>query len=450
MAAGKKPSRPLTRENVVAAHERIKRYVHCTPVLTSQSLSKLASNPQDLAAFQASKHEISDSTSSDGHHTPAHPTIRLFFKCENQQRIGAFKARGAFHALSRLFSGQLEKGVITHSSGNHAQALALAARERNIKSYIVMPTISTPSKIAATQALGASVHFSGSTAPEREALVAKIQEETGAVLVPPYDDAEIVLGQGTAALEFEGQVKEMTAGSGSSGEGGGFDDGPVYGGVGSEGLDAVIAPCGGGGLLSGTATALANTGIKVFGAEPSFQGADDCRRGLLQGERIPHVSTLTIADGVRTPVGEIPWSVISDPQKVHGVFAVSEDEIKMAMRLLFERGKCVVEPSGALGLAVVLFNEEFRRMVEREAGPEGWNIGIILSGGNMTMEKIAELYAPAPASSQPLSNANGAASDTKPHQEDVKHNGAPSKHELKREVGVEGMNGEKVAEDVAG
>ena len=348
-----KPTRALTRENVAAAHDRIKRNVHDTPVLTSQTLSTIASTPQASAALVPTSYAGA---------APSHPRMRLFFKCENQQRIGAFKARGAFHALSRLYPSQLENGVITHSSGNHAQALALAAREKGITAHIVMPTISTPSKIAATQAQGAHVYFSGSTAPEREALVAEVQAKTGAVLVPPYDHADIMLGQGTAALEFEGQVKRMTAPDASV-DG---DDRRAYGGGGSEGLDAIITPCGGGGLLSGTAVAMQGTGVQVFGAEPSFQGADDCKRGLEQGKRIEKVSTLTIADGVRTPVGHIPWSIISDKTKVRGVYSVSEEQIKSAMRLVFERMKIVVEPSAAVPVAVALYDEDFRSLVERE------------------------------------------------------------------------------------
>lgn len=246
-----------------------------------------------------------------------------------------------------------------------------------------MPTISTASKIAATQGHGAEVIFSGSTSQEREAVVQDVIARTGAILVPPYDHPDIMLGQGTAALEFEQQVKDLVA------------DKPALSvrGDNTDALDAVITPCGGGGLLSGTATALGGTGIRVFGAEPSFEGADDARRGLKEGKRITAVKSLTIADGVRTPVGEIPWSVISDKSKVQGVFAVTEDQIKSAMRLLMERMKVFIEPTAALGLAVCLYNEEFRRLVEQEAGEKGWNVGIVLSGGNTTMEAIGKLFA---------------------------------------------------------
>ncbi|KAK8167788.1 pyridoxal-phosphate dependent enzyme-domain-containing protein [Phyllosticta citrichinensis] len=389
---------PLTRASVIAAHAAIAPFVHRTPIATSTTLSTFASTPQTPEELHGAEDGAEPAAPSS-----ATPHMRLFFKCENQQRVGAFKARGAFHALSRLSDEQVARGVVTHSSGNHAAALALAARTRGVPAYIVMPSISTPSKIAATRGYGATVRFSGSTAPEREAVVRDVVAETGAVLVPPYDHPDIILGQGTLALEFEAQVAERVAEDGKGGRG----------------LNAVIAPCGGGGMLSGVATALAGTGIRVFGAEPSFEGADDARRGLKAGRRIEAVKSLTIADGVRTPVGEIPWTVISDKTKVRDVFAVSEDEIKKALRLLMERMKVFVEPTAALGLAVALYNEEFRALVEREAGEEGWNVGIVLSGGNTTMEAIGKLFAAAPA-------------------------------EAARAGGVVGINGERKAENVAG
>ena len=265
------------------------------------------------------------------------------------------------------------------AQGNHAQALALAARTRGVKAYIVMPTNSAPSKIAATKGYGAEVIFSGPTSQEREDVVEDVIRKTGAVLVPPYDHPNIILGQGTMALEFETQVEDLL--SLELGE----NDG-------RQGLDAVITPCGGGGMLSGVATALAGAGIKVFGAEPSFQDADDVRRGLEQGKRITTVRSRTIADGLRTPVGILPWSVISDRWKVQGVYAVTEVQIKEALKLVIERMKMLVEPSAVVGLAVVLYNQEFRRLVEREAGSKGWNLGIVLSGGNTTLDAIAGLF----------------------------------------------------------
>jgi threonine dehydratase len=212
---------------------------------------------------------------------------------------------------------------------------------------------------------------------EREAAVEEVIQRTGAIFIPPFDHPDIILGQGTMALEFEQQVEELLSGKG--------------------GLDAMITPCGGGGMLSGVATAMTGTRTQVFGAEPSFQGADDCRRGLVEKKRITTVKTLTIADGLRTSVGEIPWSIISDPTKVRGVFSVSEEEIKRALKLVIERMKILIEPSAAVPVAVVLFNEEFRRLVQKEVDKVGgdgvWNVGVVLSGGNTTLEALSELFA---------------------------------------------------------
>ena len=290
-------------------------------------------------------------------------------------------------------------------SGNHAQALALAARTYGIPAHIVMPTISTPSKIAATQGYGAEVIFSGSTSQEREAVVEDVIQRTGAVLVPPYDHPNILLGQGTMALELEQQVRELVDADESLsihskrrhaiyGQSNGVSStqthkAPEYR-LGH--LDAVITPLGGGGMLSGVATALSGTATLVFGAEPSFEGADDGRRGLAANKRITSVKTLTIADGLRTPVGELTWTVISDKSKVRGVFAVSEEQILKAMRLVLERMKVFVEPSAVVGLAVCLYDEEFRHLVEQEGGDEGWDIGVVLSGGNTTVEAISKMF----------------------------------------------------------
>jgi threonine dehydratase len=272
----------------------------------------------------------------------------------------------------------------------------------SIPATIIMPSISTPSKIAATKSYGANVIFSGSTSVEREAVVSEVQRKTGAVLVPPYEHPDIILGQGTLGLEFQSQVEEMIAAEGR-GKGNGqtqpkcsfaVKEGErVEGGGKRKGLDAIIAPCGGGGMLSGTALSCEGTGIIVFGAEPSFEGADDCKRGLAAGKRIETVSTLTIADGLRTPVGAYPWSVISNPKMVRGMYSVSEEEIKKALRLVFERMKVVVEPSACVGLAVALFNEDFRTMVEREADEEGWDLGVVFSGGNTSMEALGKMFA---------------------------------------------------------
>jgi threonine dehydratase len=244
-----------------------------------------------------------------------------------------------------------------------------------------MPRISTPAKIAATQSYGARVLFSGSTAPEREAVVAEVIKDTGATLIPPYDHPHVMLGQGTAGLELQEQVaeaqKEAEKGEKEMGRGG---------------LNAIIAPCGGGGLLSGTALSAEGTGIVVFGAEPEFEGADDCKRGLAAGKRIEAVKSLTVADGLRTPVGAWPWKVISDKKLVRGVYSVTEEQIKDTLRLVLERMKVVVEPSSVVGLAVALWNEDFRRVVEAEQGGEEWDLGVVFTGGNVNLEGLGKLF----------------------------------------------------------
>lgn len=250
-----------------------------------------------------------------------------------------------------------------------------------LPAHIVMPTISTPSKIAGTQGYGAKVVFSGSTSTEREAKVEEVIQETGATLVPPYDHPDIMLGQGTLGLELQEQASKLIAESGRA----------------NKGLDAIIAPCGGGGMLSGTALSCEGTGIFVFGAEPEFEGADDCKRGIEQGKRVEAVKTLTIADGLRTPVGKYPWGVIYERKLVRQMFSVSEEQIKRALRLVLERMKVVVEPSAVVGLATALFNEDFRRVVEREGGEEGWDLGVVFSGGNVSVEALGKFFAPASA-----------------------------------------------------
>ncbi|KAJ4359196.1 hypothetical protein N0V95_002362 [Ascochyta clinopodiicola] len=405
---------PLTRDSIAAAHALIKPHIHSTPVLTNTTLSNLASTPQTSEALKGTPWEGQE---------PARPKIRLFFKAENFQKIGAFKVRGAFHAVLRLveelgIEEVRRQGVVTHSSGNHAQALALAARTFAIPAHIVMPSISTPSKIEGTRAQGAILHFSGSTAAEREAVVADVMKDTGATLIPPYDHPHIMLGQGTMGKEIEEEVAAL------------LKDKPElsihHASAGKENekennrLDALIAPCGGGGMLSGNAIYFHNSPTRVFGAEPSFQGADDARHGVSAGARITSVKTLTIADGLRTPLGPHTWNIISDKSYVAGLYAVTEQNIKDALRLVLERMKCFVEPSAVVGLATVLYNEEFRKMVEREAGEEGWNVGLVFSGGNTTIEAIVKMF------------------------------GDVGKEEAEREEGVVGADGKKVAENVAG
>ncbi|KAI1186592.1 tryptophan synthase beta subunit-like PLP-dependent enzyme [Nemania serpens] len=409
-------SPPLTRDSVLEARELIREFVHHTPTLTNATLDRIASTPREDADGGEEGGE-----EEGGEKKPAaRPRIRLYFKCENLQRIGAFKIRGAFHALERLKrepgweeGGGRERGVVTHSSGNHAQALALAARTNGIPAHIVMPTISAKPKIAATKGYGANVVFSGSTSVEREAVVAKVIEETGARLVPPYDHPDIVLGQGTLGLELQEDARDIIAAAAGAEPSQEVESDNHRAAAPAElgfrapatrpklpagkktrpALDAILAPCGGGGMLSGVALSCEGTGIRVFGCEPWFEGADDGKRGYESGARVEAVSTLTVADGLRTPLGKVPWDIIYSRRLVAGFYSVSEDEIVAALRLVYERLKMVIEPSAAVPLAVALFNEDFREMVEREGGEDGWDVGVVFSGGNVELEALGKLFA---------------------------------------------------------
>ena len=275
------------------------------------------------------------------------------------------------------------------------------------------------------------------------AVAREVQNRTNAVFIPPFDHPDIILGQGTMALELEEQYEEIVAGQPglsvhSSRNGNGYPTVPALAstpkqrtgsGHAGPGLDAVIAPLGGGGMLAGIATALAPTRTLVFGAEPSFQGGDDGARGLAQGQRIEEVKTLTIADGLRTPVGKLNWEVVSDREKVAGVYAVSEAQIRRAMRLVMERLKVVVEPSAVVGVAVAMFDEGFRRRCERDGG---WDLGVVLSGGNVGMDALGELLA----------------GDREGEERDGKCKDEGS--ELERDLGLMGMDGEKDVENVLG
>ncbi|KAH6661731.1 serine racemase [Verticillium dahliae] len=301
--------RPLTRDSVIEAHALIKPLVHLTP-------------------WQG--------------RTPAKPTLRLYFKCENLQRIGAFKARGAFHAIERLSWSPGARGRRRPArrgppqSGNHAQALALAARESSIPAHIVMPSVSRPNKVAATKGYGAIVYSSGSTSVEREA----------------------VANEGTMGLEFQDQARDLLP-------------------AGKKDLDAIVtAPAEAAVCSSGVALSCEGTGIRVYGSEPEYEGADDAKRGYETGKRVETVKGLTIADGLRTPVGVHPWGVIYERKLVSAMFAVSEDDILQATKLVFERFKLVIEPSAAVPLATALYNEDFRAM-----------------RGNIAMDGLVELFA---------------------------------------------------------
>ena len=278
--------------------------------------------------------------------------VRAFFKCENLQRGGAFKIRGASNLILSLSAGELARGVVAYSSGNHAQAVAIAAKHVGARATIVMPEDAPRSKMDATRARGAQVVTYNRATGQREQIAARILEETGATLVPPFDHPRIMAGQGTAALE----LLEET--------------GP---------LDALITPVGGGGLLSGSATIARalQPAIRIFGAEP--QGANDTFLSLAAGKpvAIPHPDT--IADGLRSPrPGTLTFPVIQ--QLAEAVLLVSDDEIRETVKFLLLRMKVLVEPSGAVPAAAVLFGK---------LPPGIRSVGVILSGGNVDFEELA-------------------------------------------------------------
>ncbi len=307
-------------ESVRAARERIRGIAHVTPVHTSRTLD-------------------------------ARVGAELFFKCENFQRVGAFKFRGAMNALSRLDPALAARGVATHSSGNHAQAIALAAQLRGIPAHIVMPENAPAVKRAAVEGYGGRVVPCAPTLQAREDTAAQVVAETGATLIPPFDHPDVMSGQGTVALELLEQVTD---------------------------LDAIFVPLSGGGLISGVAIAATELQpkIQIIGVEPS--GADDAQRSKAAGKRLPCDHPKSIADGLLASVGELTWPIVRD--RVAHVLTVSDDEILAAMRLLMERMKLVIEPSGAVGLAAAL-QPAFRELGLRR-------VGIVLSGGNVDLSKL--------------------------------------------------------------
>jgi threonine dehydratase/serine racemase len=311
----------ITVDDVRNAAERIGRWARRTPVMTCATLDRLAGRA-------------------------------LFFKCEQWQRSGSFKFRGASNAVLRLSDAQAARGVVTHSSGNHAQALALAARLRGIPAHIVMPTSASPVKRRAVEDYGGRVVPCAPNLAARETTTAAVQKETGAILIPPYDYPDVMAGQGTAALELLQEVPD---------------------------LDALIAPVGGGGLMSGISIAAraVRPTIRLFAAEPL--GADDAARSRAAMTRIPQTAPNTIADGLLTSLGELTWPVIRDVVEV--VITVDDGEIVAAMRLAWERAKLLIEPSSAVALAVAL--------TSRFRGLSGiGRVGIILSGGNVDVDHL--------------------------------------------------------------
>ena len=326
----------ITFDDVDAAAQRLQGHAHRTPVLTSRTADERTG-------------------------------ARVFFKAENFQRMGAFKFRGAFNALAKFSPAQRERGVIAFSSGNHAQATALAARILGMPSVIVMPQDAPAAKLAATRGYqagqpGSEVVLYDRYTEDREAIGRRLAQERGMTLVPPYDHPDVMAGQGTAALELVQQVRELDGG----------------------GLDALLVCVGGGGLISGCAVAATHLlpGIEVWGVEP--EAGNDTQRSLAEG-RIVHIDTpRTIADGAQTQhSGTLTFPVIQ--QLVRGIVTASDDQRVQAMRFFAERMKIVVEPTGCLGAAALMSNA---------AGlPDlrGRRVGVILSGGNVDVRRYAEL-----------------------------------------------------------
>jgi threonine dehydratase/serine racemase len=306
---------------VRAAAARIAPCAHRTPVMTCSTLDRMSGRS-------------------------------LFFKCEPLQKVGAFKFRGACNAVMKLSDRDAARGVVTHSSGNHAQALALAARLRGIEAHIVMPRNAKQVKVQAVEGYGGKVYLCEPNVEARTRMAAEVRERSGAVLIPPYDHPDIIAGQGTAALEFLEEVSD---------------------------LDAIITPVGGGGLLSGsciTARAL-DPRIRLFAAEPA--GADDAARSMAAGRLLPQTGPDTICDGLLTGLGDLTWPIIRD--HVERVITVADAQTIDAMRLVWQRMKLIIEPSSAVAVAAAL-GEEF----PRARGPQ--RVGVILSGGNVDLDHL--------------------------------------------------------------
>ncbi len=311
----------ITKETITAAHSRIRSFIEKTPVLTSEAINEIAG-------------------------------WELFFKCENLQKIGAFKARGAMNAALSLSPEDLKKGIATHSSGNHAQALARAAKILNTKSYIVMPRTSPEIKKRGVREFGGEIFECEPTLDARETMLRQVIEKTGATEIHPFNNYDVITGQATAAKELFEEISE---------------------------IDFIVAPVGGGGLLSGTALATKyfSPKTKVIAGEP--EGADDAARSMQSG-KIETSQSKTIADGLLTSLGDKTFPLIKE--LVQEVITVSDKEIADTMRLVWERLKVIVEPSGVVPLAAVLkAKDKFK----------GKRVGIIFSGGNVDLDRAFKL-----------------------------------------------------------
>jgi len=306
-------------DDIKTAAERIRPYIHRAPVLTNESLNQKVGT-------------------------------QVFMKCENFQKVGAFKFRGASNAVWALTDEEAAHGVVTHSSGNHAQALALAAKMRGIPAYIVMPSNAPQVKKNAVAGYGGQITFCEPTLAARESTMESIRQSTGASVIHPYNNERVIAGQGTAALELLEDVSD---------------------------LDAIIAPVGGGGLLSGTSIAATEMkkGIRVIAAEPEM--ADDAFRSMQAGKIIPSANPKTVADGLLTSLGELTFPIIQ--KRVEQIVTVSEAGIIEAMKFVWERAKIIIEPSAATVIAVLW---------EQKIDLRGLKVGVILSGGNVDLEKL--------------------------------------------------------------
>ncbi len=306
-------------DDVLAAHARIAPHIHRAPVLTSQYFNALTG-------------------------------AELFFKCENFQKAGAFKARGASNAVFGLSDAMAAKGVATHSSGNHALSLSYAAGRRGIPCHVVMPRTAPTAKKDAVRGYGGIITECAPSTSSREEVFAQVQAETGAEFVHPYNDPRVIAGQATCSKELMEQV---------------------------EGLDAVIAPIGGGGMVSGTCLTLSNIapGVEIYAAEP--EQADDAYRSFKAGHIIADDAPSTVADGLKVPLKELTWHFVS--HHVTDILTASEQEIIDAMKLTWQRMKIVIEPSCAVPLATILKNREIFA---------GKRVGVIITGGNVDLDTL--------------------------------------------------------------
>jgi threonine dehydratase len=314
-----------TKADLLKARMWLEGMVHHTPVLTSRTFDEMTG-------------------------------AEVYFKCENFQRMGAYKMRGASHALTRLHQEELDKGVVTHSSGNFAQAVALAAKMKHVKAKIVMPKNSPDVKVEAVKGYGAEVIFSGNRPEDREEKVSEVVNETGMSFIHPSNDLQVILGNSTATQELVEQVS---------------------------GLDYIIAPVGGGGLLAGTALAAHwfSSATEVIAAEP--EEVDDAFRSLQSGKIEINETSDTIADGLRTHLGNINFPIIKE--LVHQVLVVSEEEIIQAMKWVWERMKIIIEPSSAVAVAAVIrYKDQFK----------GKRVGVIITGGNVDLKEMLRLICP--------------------------------------------------------